>query len=99
MNQSEARYAKHLEWRRQRGEIAAFWYESVKFRLADKTWYTPDFKVMKADGQIELHELKGWMQDDAAVKLKVASEAYWIYPVILVREKPTNVFTLKEVGR
>ena len=81
------------------GEIAWWGYECWKFRLADKTWYSPDFVVMLADGRFELHELKGWMEGDAAVKLKVTSDLYWMFPVIVVREKPTNVFTLRSMDR
>lgn len=99
MNQSEARYAKHLEWRKVQGEVAAYWYEPFRLRLATNTGYHPDFLVMLADGRLELHELKGFMEDDAAVKLKVTSEVYWIFPVYVVREKPRNVWTLREVGR
>ena len=99
MNQSEERYSKRLEARRMAGEIAWWGYECWKFRLADKTWYSPDFVVMLADGRFELHELKGWMEGDAAVKLKVTSDLYWMFPVIVVREKPTNVFTLRSMDR
>ena len=48
----------------------------MKFRLADNTFYTPDFALMRPDGQIEIHEVKGFWQDDARVKIKVASEMY-----------------------
>lgn len=99
MNGGEKRYAQRLENRRLAGEIAGYWFEAVKFRLADKTWYSPDFLVMLSDGRLELHEFKGWMEEDANVKLKVTSEAYWLFPVILVREKPQNVFTLRSLDR
>jgi hypothetical protein len=100
MNGTERRYAQHLEHRVRKGEVAAFWFEPVKFRLADKTWFTVDFMVMLAEGQIELHECKGgWVEDDAAVKMKVQSEAYWIFPVKLVREKPRGCFLITEIGR
>lgn len=99
LNQSELRYLKHLGRMKACGEIAEYWPHALKFRLADKTWYVPDVLVMAPDGQLSLHELKGWMEDDAAVKLKVTSELYWIFPVRLVREKPKGIFTVTEVGR
>ncbi|QBR00487.1 hypothetical protein [Paraburkholderia pallida] len=49
MNQTEERYAQHLEQRKQAGEIAWVGFEAWKFRLADSTFYTPDFAVMLAD--------------------------------------------------
>lgn len=99
MNGMEARYAAHLERQRQRGEIARFDFEAVKFRLADKTWYTPDFLVMLPTGLLELHECKGWMEEDANVKLKVTAEAYWLFRVVLVKERPRGVFTLIGLDR
>lgn len=99
MNGSEQRYAQHLDYRIRKGEIVAYWFEPLKFRLADKTWYAVDFLVMLADGLLELHELKGFLEDDAAVKMKVQAEAYWVFPVKLIREKPKNVWQVREVGR
>jgi hypothetical protein len=99
LNQSELRYMKHLAGRVARKEIAGYWPHALKFRLADKTWYTPDALVMENDGLLSLHELKGWMEDDAAVKLKVTSETYWLFPVKLVREKPRGCFLITEIGR
>jgi hypothetical protein len=99
MNGTEKRYAQRLEHRRLTGDIAGYWFEAIKFRLADKTWYSPDFLVMLADGRLELHEVKGWMEEDANVKLKVTAETYWLFPVVLVREKPQNVWTLRTMDR
>ena len=76
MNKTEAAYAKHLEQRKQAGEIAWYKFEGLKFRLADNTFYTPDFIVMLADGQIHAVEVKGHWQDDARVKIKVAASLY-----------------------
>lgn len=76
MNKTEAAYAEHLLLRQHAGEVVWFAFEAVKLRLADKTFYTPDFAVMLADGTIEQHEVKGFMYDDAAVKIKVAASLY-----------------------
>jgi intracellular sulfur oxidation DsrE/DsrF family protein len=48
----------------------------MKFRLADRTFYTPDFNVMLSNFEMEMHEVKGFMEDDAAVKIKVVAEIY-----------------------
>lgn len=58
------------------GEIAWYKFEGLKFRLADNTFYTPDFAVMLPCGTMELHEVKGFWTDDARVKTKVAAELY-----------------------
>lgn len=76
MNPDEMAYAKQLCLRELSGEVAWWKFEAVKLRLADNTTYTPDFIVMLADGSIEFHEFKGFWEEDARVKIKVAAEMY-----------------------
>jgi hypothetical protein len=76
MNKTEERYAQFLTLRQRVGEIEHFDFDAVKLRLADTTFYTPDFMVMLADGTIEFHEVKGFWEDDARVKIKVAAETF-----------------------
>ena len=76
MNRTEAKYAAELELQRAAGTVAWWKFEGVKLRLADATFYTPDFNVMLADGTLEMHEIKGFWQDDARVKIKVAASLY-----------------------
>ncbi len=76
MNGLESRYETDLRLRQVAGEVTWYRFESLKFRLADNTFYTPDFMVMLAGGEIELHEVKGHWEDDARVKIKVAAAMY-----------------------
>lgn len=76
MNKTEAAYAAHLELRKHAGEVLWYRFEGLKLRLADNTFYTPDFAVMLADGVLEVHEVKGFWEDDARVKIKVAADQY-----------------------
>jgi len=88
MNKLEASYAEYLGLRKIGGEVFAWWFESVKLRLADKTWYTPDFMVMLADGTLELHEVKGgYFEDDARVKWKATAEAYPMFRFIVAKRR------------
>lgn len=76
-NKTEASYeATVLRPAMQAGEIAWYRFEGLKLRLADNTFYTPDYAVMLGDGQMEVHEVKGFWTDDARVKIKVAAEQY-----------------------
>lgn len=83
MNNTEAKYGEHLEDLKVMGKILEYSFEPEKFRLADKTYYTPDFRVIMPDLSIEFHEVKGsWRapnQDDAKVKIKVAAEMNQCY--------------------
>lgn len=76
MNSTEQAYAAYLEGLRMAGHIAAYWFEAVKLRLAKSTFYTPDFLVILPDGSLEVHEVKGFWEDDARVKIKVAADLY-----------------------
>lgn len=77
MNKSESRYASEvLDVKKAMGEVAAYWYESIKLRLAGGAWFTVDFFVMLADGRLEAHEVKGFLRESAAVRIKVAAETY-----------------------
>ena len=68
MNGTEKRFfADHVEGK-------TYTFESLKFRLADNTWYTPDFMVIE-DGRVVIYEVKGgFFRDDARAKFKVAAE-------------------------
>ena len=87
MNKTEKAYADHLSVLQAAGEILWHSFEGMKFRLADNTFYTPDFAVMMPDGQIEIHEVKGFWQDDARVKIKVAASLY-PFKFIAIKAKP-----------
>ena len=85
MNKLERRYSEQLEAWRLTGEIQWWKYDAIKLRLADKTFYTPDFLVMKADSTLEVHETKGHWEDDARVKIKVAAEAYPLFRFVAIQ--------------
>lgn len=64
LNKTETAYALTLEARKRIGEIEWFQFEGIKLRLADSTFYTPDFFVMLAGGELQCHEVKGYSPDD-----------------------------------
>jgi hypothetical protein len=76
MNKLEAQYAQSLELMCRAGEISWYQFDAVKLRLADKTFYTPDFFVLRMDSTLEVHEVKGHWEDDARVKIKVAASLF-----------------------
>ncbi len=84
-NKTESAYETFLEARRRVGDVLWFKFEGVKLRLADNTFYTPDYAVMLANGQMEMHEVKGFWQDDARAKIKIAAE---IYPFRFLAARP-----------
>lgn len=85
MNQTERAYSDHLGLRLLAGEVVAWHCHAVKFRLGDRSWYEPDFLVMLDNGLVEIHEIKGHMEDDAAVKLRIFPEPWYWFPLVIVR--------------
>lgn len=87
MNKTEQAYANYLEALKATGAIVWYKFEGMKFRLADNTFYTPDFMVLASNRQLEAHEVKGYWLDDARAKIKIAAD---MYPVrfIAVKVRP-----------
>lgn len=91
MNKTEAEYDAYLDLLLRSGMIDGFKFEGIKLKLADNTFFTPDFFVMAKDGVMELHDTKGttkklrasgekeaapWIEEDAKIKLKLVAELY-----------------------
>ena len=88
MNKLEQAYEQKLKTRLLTGEIVDYKFEPMKLKLADNTTYTPDFLVITSDGEMQLHEVKGYWEDDARVKIKVAAAIFWMFRFVAVqREK------------
>jgi hypothetical protein len=95
-NKTEAAYAQHLKLLQQAGEVEWYAYEAVKLRLAPKTFLTVDFFLMLANGDLEAHEVKGFMEEDARVKLKVAAALYpFTFKLVRLVDRAWNI---TEVG-
>lgn len=84
MNRWEKAYANHLSQLEDLLQIETYWFEPMKLKLADGTYYTPDFGVMRG-GKLEFHEVKGFMREAARVRLNVAVEKF-PFPFYLVKK-------------
>lgn len=80
MNATEKAFASHLEALKAKGEVVSFWFEAIKLKVAPRACsYTPDFLVLRPDGQLEIYEVKGSPKifaDDAKVKTKFVAGEY-----------------------
>ena len=90
MNKSESAYADHLEALKKAGNLHSYQFEAIKFRLADNTFYSPDFLVISANMFVEIHEFKGFWQDDARVKIKVAAALYPFFRFVAVTKNKSG---------
>lgn len=75
----ESSYANYLDALKLAGEIVAWWYEPVRFRLpGTRNFYKADFLVLRCNAvgkNIEIHEVKGWSKNrrEGITKLKTAA--------------------------
>lgn len=76
MNKLEQKYAAHLDTLKHAGDILDWKFDAINLRLADGCFYKPDFMVLTKEMALEMHETKGFMTDDALVKLKVAAASF-----------------------
>ena len=98
MNGLESRYRREVLGPRElSGEIIAVEFEGMKLRLADKTFYSPDFLVVTPDC-IEVHEVKGHWEDDARVKWKAAAEKFWAFK-FFAATRVKGEWQVEEYGR
>lgn len=97
MNKLETAFWQRL----QEARFARVYREPFRLRLAGRTHYTPDFvsaQIIERDvtPALTCWEVKGFMRDDAAVKLKVAAELYpWMRFVLVTR--PRKLWCCRDV--
>lgn len=87
MNKTERAYSLLLSQHQANGEIREFKFEAVKLILGNRCCYTPDFMVVRPDGTLEFHEVKGFWRDDARVKIKTAADKF---PFVFIAAKQTK---------
>lgn len=76
MNKTEKAFAQRLEASRRTGQIASWDFEAITFKLGHDCRYTPDFMVRELNDAITFHETKGFMRDDALVKIRTFAKQY-----------------------
>jgi hypothetical protein len=97
MNQLEQAWASELEAQKRLGKISDYRFEAVKLILADRTTLTIDFMVIEDDGTIRFDEVKGYLQEDARVKLNVAARTFPWFRIRLIRRAGKNGWDIREV--
>lgn len=90
----EERYAAYLELRVHAKEILGYAYEPLRLRLADGTYYKPDFLVWFPDGTIAIHEVKGFWREAAKVRFRVAKDRHPWFTFVVVERKGREGWTL-----
>ena len=81
MNATETRWARLLD---ACDEVEEWWYEEVRFRYGDSGYHTPDFMILRTDGHLEIHEVKGHCTDAGRTRFKASAKSMWPFRWILV---------------
>ena len=77
MNATEHGFSILLEAQRRAGDIEDYKFESVKLRISDRCFYTPDFIVERLHQRPLIIEIKGpFIREDALIKFKAAKELH-----------------------
>lgn len=99
MNGLERAWSDELTKRVHAGELLWWKFEGVTLKLGPDCRYTPDFIVQMPDGELMLYETKGFFEEKAKVKVKVAVESYpfRIFIVTRAAKKDGGAFAIKEV--
>jgi len=97
-NKTEARYDGHLAELKAQGRISDYGFEAFNWRLAGRTWLRIDFAVWLPDGKLIAIDVKGFMEEDAAVKVKILAEIRPRLPVYLVSYQ-RGAWTYRVCGR
>lgn len=95
----EQLYSDHLARLQADGVIASYAYEPITFKLAHRCTYTPDFLVVLPSGAVEIHEVKGFLREDAAVKFKVAAHSNPWATFVMIRKKGKTGNEWEEIMR
>ncbi len=87
MNSWEKQYAGWLATMQAGGEVLWWAFEPIRVRLADNSFFKPDFLVVWHDGEITADEIKGVEREAAIVRWKVAAGLIpWVTFRMLTKE-------------
>ena len=98
LNKTEAAF---LEWLKANYRIGdpVFYAQEITLQLANGLRYTPDFVMSRKVGHVAAFEVKGFMRDDAAAKLKMAASKYpWIsFFLVTAEDRSLREWNIEEV--
>lgn len=86
----ESNYARYLNFLISKGQIKRWEFEVDVFEFPVKRgskFYTPDFKVWASDSNYEYHEVKGYMDQKSATKLKRMKKYYPNEKLVLIQKE------------
>lgn len=90
----EANYGRYLELQKTEGSIISWEHEPKRFFFTgnanSKISYLPDFRVTAKCGEIEYHEVKGWMDERSRAIIDAMNIDYPEVTLVLIQQKEYN---------
>lgn len=100
MNKTEAAYADRLEQQKAAGTILDWKFHAIRVRLAKNTFYEPDFMVMTAGREIQIHEVKGgFTTKEGQTKIKLCAEILPWFRVFKCSKQKDGNWTIQEFNK
>jgi hypothetical protein len=93
LNKTEAAYLEHLRGGYPGGQI---YTQAITLKIGNGVRYTPDFVIIDKPS-VTACEVKGFMRDDAAVKVKVAASLYPWITFFLVSKRKGGGWDIQEI--
>ncbi len=94
LNGLERAFLAHLAVRKL-GEVLT---QAITLKIANGVRYTPDFVEVRYSTGLIAYEVKGFMRDDAAVKIKVAASLYpWISFFLATRPRGAAAWRIERI--
>lgn len=87
LNKLEQAWLEVLRRRMNDGAVRHIGIQDHGLKIGDHCRYHPDFMTIDTEGQITFWETKGFMRDDAQVKIKVAARTFPFYRFVLVKRR------------
>lgn len=86
MNKLERAFWERLEEAKRQAVFLDVWREPFKLRVVSNRYYIPDFVTHDAfNNHVTIWETKGFMREDAELKLLAAAERYFCFRWVLVQ--------------
>lgn len=86
MNKLERSFWGRLKEAKAAGIFREVYEHPMKLRVINNRYYIPDFVAEPKLGRITVFETKGYMREDAALKLLAAAERYRCFAWVLVQK-------------
>lgn len=87
LNKLERAFWERLQEAERTGHFMEVYEHAMKLRVIGNRWYHPDFMSVGLMGQVDLWETKGFMREDAELKLIAAAERFPCFSWVLVTRK------------